>query len=46
MRKIFSALKKKTYFKEVMQNFERKGRGAGGVKKIDLYAYISLHGAL
>lgn len=28
MRKIFSALK--NYFKEVMQNFERKGKGKKG----------------
>lgn len=44
MRKIFSALK--NYFKEVMQNFERKGKGEKKVKKIDLYAYIRLHGVL
>lgn len=30
---------KKNYFKEVMQNFERKGKGKKKVKKIDLYAY-------
>lgn len=44
MRKIFSALKKLFQRGNVKTLKEREG--GIQVKKIDLYAYISLHGAL